>query len=621
MTHTRRDQREKWRGWLLTSALVFMGTEAFAQGVETCRGLGPALTEHSCFHSEFGPFTSVLATSGGTPTSTTPAIDAVHTEFRVALTPSVESVVTYTPARTGQWVVFLGEDLPFELRDAKGEAFSSLYEAFGTTGCAALSVARAFALTAGETYSFVFRPRGQRSVVTVVEYANDFLQSHGRDRDGDGYGDPLELSAPTVCFPAEGYSAKLGDCDDEDPEIHPGAAEVCDGVDQNCNGVADDVGLRCSQGRGACASIGKYACPEEGKLVVCDVAEERLPAAEVCNGIDDDCNGIIDDGESLCVEDGAFTCVREETRAFCGCLLDIDCGPPEGGMTCEVGTRRCVSGCSTAAGNNGCPSGQRCVVESGESTGDCRAEDEVPDEPEPEPTPEPDGDLANEGGCSCQTGPGGAPGGATWFAVLALLGVIVFRRRRARFGSAGLLSLFLSACGGTTIEDSGNGDAGGAADRPEAPGEDCTPLLAEAPAKHACSHGMNGPFEDVVGAVDEKAGALVDRVHIPYWIEVRGGAGASGWVSYRAARAGEHVIFTSGASTVTGVRQGGGRVVVTRVERSDSCSVFDEAHRVTLERDELYFFRVAVSAQEPVLWFVEHLGAFGKDAWFELCED
>ena len=30
------------------------------------------------------------------------------------------------------------------------------------------------------------------------------------------------------------------DCDDGDPHVHPGAAEACNGIDDNCNGIVDD---------------------------------------------------------------------------------------------------------------------------------------------------------------------------------------------------------------------------------------------------------------------------------------------------------------------------------------------------------------------------------------------
>ncbi|MEC7983609.1 MAG: MopE-related protein, partial [Myxococcota bacterium] len=58
------------------------------------------------------------------------------------------------------------------------------------------------------------------------------------DSDEDGYG-PEEL-AEYHCEEPEGLVLQGGDCDDEDAAINPGATEVCDGVDNDCNEVIDD---------------------------------------------------------------------------------------------------------------------------------------------------------------------------------------------------------------------------------------------------------------------------------------------------------------------------------------------------------------------------------------------
>ncbi len=59
--------------------------------------------------------------------------------------------------------------------------------------------------------------------------------------DTDDVGD----TAPVVLDQdGDGWSSDRGDCDDDDPEVHPGAEEVCgDGVDNNCNDDQDGCGL------------------------------------------------------------------------------------------------------------------------------------------------------------------------------------------------------------------------------------------------------------------------------------------------------------------------------------------------------------------------------------------
>jgi len=104
------------------------------------------------------------------------------------------------------------------------------------------------------------------------------------DADGDGYGDP---SLPTLaCDTPPGYVAGNGDCDDTNPWVNPGQAELCDGVDNNCDGVPDpdevdgdgDGWMECS---GDCDDTNAGIFPG---------------AAEAHDGEDNDCNDLVDDG-------------------------------------------------------------------------------------------------------------------------------------------------------------------------------------------------------------------------------------------------------------------------------------------------------------------------------------
>jgi len=58
------------------------------------------------------------------------------------------------------------------------------------------------------------------------------------DSDGDGYGDDTQVFAS--CDAVENSIAQGGDCDDDDWFTHPEANEVCDGLDNDCDGLIDD---------------------------------------------------------------------------------------------------------------------------------------------------------------------------------------------------------------------------------------------------------------------------------------------------------------------------------------------------------------------------------------------
>ena len=58
------------------------------------------------------------------------------------------------------------------------------------------------------------------------------------DSDGDGFGD--DNSTAMACEPDPGYVAVGGDCDDAEPTVYPDATELCDGLDNDCDGDVDE---------------------------------------------------------------------------------------------------------------------------------------------------------------------------------------------------------------------------------------------------------------------------------------------------------------------------------------------------------------------------------------------
>ena len=94
------------------------------------------------------------------------------------------------------------------------------------------------------------------------------------DLDGDGYGTVAACPDP--------------DCDDTDPYVFPGAPEICNGIDDNCDGVADEGYDGDADGVSTCAGD----CDDNNAAI--------FPGnPEVCDTLDNDCNGVIDDGLNI----------------------------------------------------------------------------------------------------------------------------------------------------------------------------------------------------------------------------------------------------------------------------------------------------------------------------------
>jgi hypothetical protein len=130
------------------------------------------------------------------------------------------------------------------------------------------------------TYSLVVEAPGRQPYhVLVVGVADNQITDLGsvsicRDNDGDGFDETV-------------------DCNDNNPAVHPNAAELCDGVDNNCNGTVDEGCALCTDADGD----GFYAQAGCGTALDCNDSDPLIsPAApETCDRVDNNCNGLVDE--------------------------------------------------------------------------------------------------------------------------------------------------------------------------------------------------------------------------------------------------------------------------------------------------------------------------------------
>ncbi|MDP2317420.1 MAG: MopE-related protein [Pseudomonadota bacterium] len=128
-----------------------------------------------------------------------------------------------------------------------------------------------------------------------------------RDADTDGFGNAADTTLS--CASPDGYVADATDCDDAAADVNPGADELCDETDHDCDGDAtnDPVDGTAYYTDADADTYGDpatelRACEVVEGLVLdgsdCDDADAAVnPAAiEVCDGIDNDCSAAADDG-------------------------------------------------------------------------------------------------------------------------------------------------------------------------------------------------------------------------------------------------------------------------------------------------------------------------------------
>jgi hypothetical protein len=123
-----------------------------------------------------------------------------------------------------------------------------------------------------------------------------------QDADSDGFGStyfPLRS-----CTYVDGYVYNAEDCDDSNAASYPGAVELCDDLDNDCDGLGDSVQSYYpdadGDGYGVPGATVDDCTPPDGYAATDDDCDDTSPfvnpdAVDNCDGIDNDCDGDVDE--------------------------------------------------------------------------------------------------------------------------------------------------------------------------------------------------------------------------------------------------------------------------------------------------------------------------------------
>jgi hypothetical protein len=148
------------------------------------------------------------------------------------------------------------------------------------------------------------------------------------DADGDGHGDAA-VGAETIegCALRPGYSFVADDCDDLRSDVHPAAAELCDGIDNNCHGNIDEGAL-----------LTFYVDEDDDGFGTAETLEACAsgPGRATLPGDCDDTNAALVNGSMRCVDTLQYQVCQDGAWSIAaGCSTQQCAAQPNGTGTCR----------------------------------------------------------------------------------------------------------------------------------------------------------------------------------------------------------------------------------------------------------------------------------------------
>lgn len=356
----------------------------------SCPAIAESLTDHTCGHGASGPFVDVAAQKypGAIIYGD---VSASHTYFNLTLSGDPggnQSAVLYSPAATTPHAFYMKSQYPLSVHSGEGDEMPLLFEQAVTCGTpeslGSVTWVKVYELRRDQVYTVVVGPVDKLQASVCIEAMAPSIPRFW-NRDGDEFGGALAGMQSCEYGDDPTLTTNVsGDCNDDDPTVHPGAAEACDGTDSDCSGD-DDAG-----------------------------------------------------DEGLCGEEEAgAACVAAAKEVRCGCDADADCG---GNATCDVDQQRCVSSGAGGSGEGGQGNGgdSASAGQSSEPSGGTATAGSSSGKAGSEPSSgAADRDRADDGsgnapaesdGCSYRAGSGGSSSSAALLLAAVALGTLGRRR-------------------------------------------------------------------------------------------------------------------------------------------------------------------------------------------------